>query len=62
MSSVIEVGGLKFKKEDLRKNPLVATLTAILLALKELNNKKVNDVLRKFEIIIRDSQGKIYRF
>lgn len=61
-SEEIKVFGLQFDKKELRKDPLSSVLIAILLSLKALNNRKVNEILRKFEVIIKDTNGKIYQF
>jgi len=58
----IKVGDLKFKKSDLKKNPVGTVLVAIILALHSLNDEKVNEIMRKFDITVRDSTGKVLKF
>lgn len=58
----IIVGNLRFDKNQMKAQPIINIMTAILLALYQLENEEVNKILHKFEVKIRDTDGKIVEF
>lgn len=58
----IKVGNLRFDKNQMKEQPLLNIITAMVLALYQLENEEINKILHKFEVKIMDSDGKIVEF